>query len=610
MPEIAWFGAEVPPTEELVPVIVASWTPKFLAANWGKGFAVAVPAKFAERFERLAESSGWRVERVEPPELPPLRFYDAFAGVWPVPETLSPRFGGVVAEVKRGKAARKLLDAIDKQYVVRVAPETFVRKPVPQEVERARASAEIYGVAIVAFPFTFDEGRGSGKLAVKVAKLKLPLLGRGWFTPFDIENFLARTREGGMYKPRPRVVELMERELGRTFSPAVARNLALEFREGADNSLLLCGAPGTGKSTVLDTILAQVPEGWNVFVLDPTGEHRILERYGYAVLRAGVDVRVNPLSLGPAAAFDVLKGVIEGYWREEMSAAKGEVLRRALFKAGNLAEALAEVERALESADEGVRNAAASLIWRLEPLLSCPALYGEVLDESGQGPLPTGRMVIDMSTIESEEGKAAFALTALHLVYSGAKLGKWRGIVVVEEADRLGDCEVVNRISDELRQYGVSVWAVGHSLSRIAKKLADARYQLYFATTDTDNLRVIDPKGEVLPRLAFAQAYVRVRGLSPFSASLLFDMEVAWSKGTFKRKPPIPVTAVAAKHSVDPRALAAAFSREACEALRRFLAGVASREDVALLDELRLRREGELTKLGEACLQLCEEAEL
>jgi hypothetical protein len=41
---------------------------------------------------------------------------------------------------------------------------------------------------------------------------------------------------------------------------------------------------------------------------------------------------------------------------------------------------------------------------------------------------------------------------------------------------------------------------------------------------------------------------------------------------------------------------------------RSVLAGATSREDAALLDGLRLRREGELTKLGEACLELCREA--
>jgi hypothetical protein len=605
MPEVAWFGVEVPPTEPLMPVIIASGTPKFLAANWGRGFAVAMPEKFAERFRKLAESRGWSLKRIEPPELPLLRYYDALTGVWPVKPELSTRHGGVVAEVKRGGAYRKLLASIDRQYTVIVAPGTYIRHPMPADAAQARASAEAYKVAVVGFPFVFDEREGSAKLAEKVAKLKIPRP-RGWFTPLDIENLLARTREGGMYKPKLKIAELMDRELGRAFSVPVAGNLTFEFREGADNSLLLCGAPGTGKSTVLDTILAQVPESWSALVLDPTGEHAILGRLGekgYAVLRAGVDVRINPLSLGSATAFDVLKGVIEGYWREPMTAAKGEVLRRALFGAKNLAEVFSEVERALESSDEGVRNAAASLIWRLEPLLSCPALYGSERAE----PLPTGRVVIDMSTIESEEGKAAFALTALHLVYSGARLGKWRGIVVIEEADRLGDCEVVNRIADELRKYKVSAWAVGHSLARIAAKLADARYQLYFATSDPSTLKVKDPDGEILPRLAFAQALAYVRGYTPFTTSLFFEPEVARSKDTFKHKPPIPVTAVAAKHGVDPRALAAAFSRGTCEALRRFLAGAASREDTALLDGLRLRRERELTKLGEACLELCRE---
>ena len=76
----------------------------------------------------------------------------------------------------------------------------------------------------------------------------------------------------------------------------------------------------------------------------------------------------------------------------------------------------------------------------------------------------------------------------------------------------LGDCEVVNRICDELRKYGVSVWAAGHSLTRIARKLADARVQMFFATMDPDTLEVADPRGEVLPRLGFAQALMRERG--------------------------------------------------------------------------------------------------
>jgi hypothetical protein len=60
---------------------------------------------------------------------------------------------------------------------------------------------------------------------------------------------------------------------------------------------------------------------------------------------------------------------------------------------------------------------------------------------------------------------------------------------------------------------------------------------------------------------------------------------------------------------VDPYRLAAAFSRRTCEALYRFTQGAATEEDLRLLRELDLRTaRGELTKHGEACLELCREA--
>jgi hypothetical protein len=596
--EVAWFGVEVPPTEQLMPVIIASGAPKFLAANWGEGFAVAVPEKFAERFRKLAEARGWRVKRVEPPQLPPLRYDDTLTGVWPVKPEHSPRFGGLVAEVKRGGAYRKLLASIDRQYTVKVAPGSYTRTPMPADAAQARASAEAYKVAVIAFPFVFDEEGGSAKLAEKVAELKIPRP-KGWFTPLDIENFLAMPREGGAYAPRGPFARMYR------FDVKLAGNLTLEFREGADNSVLLCGAPGTGKSIVLDTMLARVPEWWTVLVLDPTGEHAVLgklegEERSYAVLRAGVDVFLNPLALGPAGAFDVLIGVIDGFWGERPTPIVAQTLMRALQGSKNLAEVYEKVEKVLAgSSREDERSAAAALLRRLEPLLSCPALYGS----EGAEPLPTGRTVIDMSTIEMEAAKAAFALTALHLAYSGAKLGRWRGIVVVEEADRLGDCEVVNRIADELRKYGVSVWAVGHSLARIARKLADAKYQLCFATSDPDTLRVVDPEGRVLPKLAFAQALVRVRGYTPFTASLLFDREIARSKRVFAARPPLPVSYVAMKHGVDPRRLAQHYAelRQHARAVVKFVRGEASREEaepVRSLSPPLLRALAELYQLA------------
>ncbi len=596
---VAWFGAEVPPTEHVATLLIASGTDRFLAANWGEGFALALPEGAAGRFAELVESRGWRVWRVAPPELPPLRFYDVLRA-WPVPEDLAPVRGGVVAEVRRGRAMVRVLSAIDRQYLA-VASGVLVRLPMPPEVERARESLIVHGATVRAFPFVFDE-RSSRKFARKVAELKLPRRGSGWFTPLDVERLLARVREGGGYRQRPKIAVMAVREFGLEFSVRLADALALTFSEKQDNSLLLCGAPGTGKSIVLDTLLAAVPASWNVLVLDPTGEHAVLAKFGYRVARAGVEVFLNPLELGPAGAFDVIAGVIEGYWRERVSPIVAEILRRALQASKNLAEAYDRIGELLEkSGREDERNAAAALLRRLEPLLTCPALYGLEL-------LPRGKVVIDMSSIESEEAKTAFALTVLHAVYSSAKLGRWRGVVVVDEADRLGDCEVVNRICDELRKYSVSVWAAGHSLARIARKLTDAKYQLYFATTDLDTLRVIDPRGEVLPRLGFAQALVRERGARERVISLSLNTEVLRSKALFKPGAPLSLTAVAARYGVSPYELAVAFSREACEALLRFLSGAATQEDLAFLDELNLRRGREATKLSEACLELCREA--
>jgi len=598
MMRVAWFGVEVPPSERIVPLLIA--VDRFLAANWGEGFTLAVEERRAKRFAELAELRGWRVWQVEPPELPPVRFYDALRS-WPVPEDLAPVRGGVVARTLRGRAAAKVLNDIDRQYLA-VIRGSFVRLPMPQEVERARESLIVHDAALQASVFIFDEVRGSEKLARKVAELKLPWRGRGRFTPLDIERLLSRVREGGGYRQRPKIAVMAAREFGLEFSVKLADGFALRFAEKQDNSLLLCGAPGTGKSAALDTMLASVPESWSVLVLDPTGEHAVLAKFGYRVARAGVDAKINPLELGPAGAFDVIAGVIEGYWRERVSPIVAEILRRALQASKNLAEAYDRIMKVLEQSQrEDERSAAAALLRRLEPLLTCPALHGLEL-------LPRGRAVIDMSSIESEEAKTAFALTVLHAVYSSAKLGRWKGIVAIDEADRLGDCEVVNRIADELRQYGVSVWTVGHSLARIARKLADARAQMFFATMDPDTLEVADSRGEVLPRLGFAQALVRERGARERVVSLTLNPDVLRSKALFKPGAPLPVSQVAARHGVDPRQLAAAFSRGTCEALLRFTSGLASQEDLVLLDELGLRKGKEATRLALACLELCRDS--
>jgi len=154
-----------------------------------------------------------------------------------------------------------------------------------------------------------------------------------------------------------------------------------------------------------------------------------------------------------------------------------------------------------------------------------------------------------------EEVKTTFALAVLHLAYSSAVRRGWSGLIVVDEAYRLGDTEVANRIADELRKYGVSLWAVGHSLERVARRLADAAVLFVFATNDPGNLERLSVvagwrDAGALGRLSYGQALVVKRGFQPFTASLYIPAEFR-ARGV-GGNPCLSFEEVARRHGADP----------------------------------------------------------
>jgi hypothetical protein len=311
----------------------------------------------------------------------------------------------------------------------------------------------------------------------------------------------------------------------------------LRFARGMDNSIAIIGAPGTGKSVLLDYLLSRVPEDYNVIVIDPTGEHASLKAFGYRVALTGVDAKLNPLGLfSKQEAVEVLRGALEAYWGERLSPIVVFTLDRCAQGAGDLAGVVGCVEEvAASSQREDERNAAAALLRRLQPMLS-PALLGEE-------PLPYGRVVVDLSAVPGEEAKTAFAITLLFGVYVAAKSGGWEGIVVVDEADRLGDVDIVNRSADELRKYNVSIWAVGHSVSRVARKLMDARVRLFFATSDPENIRYLqmlnvkaDPS-----RLQTGQALILARGEPYRLISITVPREILEARRAWRPRRPLSI---------------------------------------------------------------------
>jgi|GEM_PF-6508473 len=595
--KVAWFGAEVAPSTEglWIEPILYSGAQAFAALNWGRGMLIGLPLKSAELFRTYAESRGWRlIEIFEPPSVPPCKPY-------PIPPFPALRSigaqGGVLA---RRADARKWLERYDRAHA---------RIGDTPEARAARNSAYNYGCILKTIAFTFVSPRSARKsawkLAKRVEKLKAPRFVYRELTPLELakltEELTAEAYTGRRSPEEDRIVKMM----GFEFDLSLADGYLTAVAPGRDNSLFLCGAPETGKSLALDHYLTQVPRGWGLIVIDPTGEHAVLAKWGYAVLRAGVDVKVNPLALGERA-FDVLEGVLESLWKRgeerELTAAKLEVLRDAVSNARSLWDVYRNVASTLESAQrEDVRNAAFGLKRRLEPMLRCPALYGAERAE-----LPRGRAVV-VTQLGRGEAELAFIYTVLHIVYNAAKTGAWRGIVVIDEVDQLGDADVVNRICDELRKYGVSVWAAGHSVEGVPSKLLNAKYQLYFATTDPATLDLIDRSGRVLPKLKPGQALMRVRGWSERVARVEVAGELIEAKRNFRAPPEVPLSTVASRFGVDPYRLAAVFSRATCEGLYRFAQGAATREDLRTLAELELSRGSGLTKLGEACLELCKE---
>ena len=327
----------------------------------------------------MAEGYGWRLWELDEVEVPPCRLY---VPQWPV--TAGIERGGVVAE---RRPAAKWLWRLERAHTA-AAKWSVIRVQMAGAARRAWESAYVYNAVyrFIAFAFPGDDE----KLARMVRELRLPRLRRPWTakvgaSPLDLSILTERLREGGGL--RARLTRLAELALATRI--AVAPGFELRLAPGEDNSLLLLGAPGTGKSAFLDYLLSRLPPSWSVLVIDPTGEHAVLARYGYKCLRAGVEFFANPLELGPAAAQDVLEGVIEGSWGERVTPIQSYMLSEALLKARTMPDVVDYlVSQVAKAGREDLASAAAPLLRRLRPLAKCPALLGH-------GGLPRGRVVLD-----------------------------------------------------------------------------------------------------------------------------------------------------------------------------------------------------------------------
>ena len=252
--------------------------------------------------------------------------------------------------------------------------------------------------------------------------------------------------------------ELTEKNADREYKLKVGYNSRIIVRQGGDFNMLVAGAAETGKSIFVDQLLIDLARAGysdNILVLDPTGEHRVLKAFGFKVVRAGLDLKLNPLSLPFERSLELLSNLPVYVFGDTgaFTPIQMQVLYESLEDSTNLEELVEALNRRLSRRQgEDVLNAIAAVLRRIRPL-TIPALMGA--DE-----LPTGKVVIDLSYMPSEEAKNMFSVTALYMVYLQTLAGRWSGLTVVDEADRLGSGvglsgrHILEMMVDELRKYG------------------------------------------------------------------------------------------------------------------------------------------------------------
>jgi hypothetical protein len=561
-----WFGVSIARSEELFDSLVKSGTKRFVVANFGRGLLVGVEDNVAQRFRNAVVHLGGRVAPIQSPSLPPVVPQPLHA--YPVKSPMD--LGGIYGVFKPS------MGYVRKEYA-------FWGLHLPKDLESYVFSAVQYGLVVKSYMFTFDT-RGDAKLASEIVKLKFPFLkGLLWskarLTPLDFQILTQRLVELGAYAEKPRIVELVER--GSAFTVPVADGLYIgALTPGQDMNMLIIGAPGTGKSLFLDYLLETLANApTNIVVLDPTGEHAArLETLGYRVLDAGRNYFLNPVAT--PNAFDVIYNSISELWREDgLKAFPSEILANALEKSRTLVDVLQNVEATMKSSTrEDVLNSCGALLRRLRPLIH-PALLGEAS-------LPTGHIVIDLTFIDSDLARKAFVLTFLYTIYYEARQGKWRGIIVIDEVDHYGS-EALDWVTDELRKYGVSVWAIGHSISRIPPRLQDTRYTLMFATKDPDNLKYalsLFPREVVatIPHFSTGQAVYHERGRQP----VIVTVRLSQHKEFKPRRLPT-LKDIATKHKLTEFELAMAFAKywDVRDSVIRFVKKTATQEDYKKLRE-------------------------
>jgi len=269
---------------------------------------------------------------------------------------------------------------------------------------------------------------------------------------------------------------------------------SLKLEKGENNNTLIVGMAGTGKTTFMKTILYRMAEkGFdeNILILDFTGEYVGLQ--GFKTLIPGIDFFINPFKLPFPRNRDVVFYFIRYVFGKEVTPIQYYILSELISKYDNIKDIVRGLRDYLAKArDEGWRNAYASIFNRLLPLSEIGAIQ-KTTD------IPEGYIHLNLAYMGGQE-QLFFSIITLHYLYYLAKLGKYSAILVIDEAERValpirGETQltrnIVTQIIDELRKYGLYIFLISHTLSRLDPEVRNNCRNLFiFRLQDINDVRL------------------------------------------------------------------------------------------------------------------------
>jgi len=242
--------------------------------------------------------------------------------------------------------------------------------------------------------------------------------------------------------------------------------------DGTNNNFLIVGMAGTGKSTLVKSMLFDLAGAEkSILVLDFTGEYRVLRYAGFREYIPGLNFFINPLDLPYAR--DIIFYIFQTIWRREVTPIQFAIVSELLEECRSIPELVERVrELRSRSRDIGMVNAYAAVENRLKPLSMLRAF-------SHTTELPTGHVHLNLAYIPHDVCRLVFALTLLHYFYYKSSLGEYEAILVIDEAEKVASVNpviernIVSRIFDELRKYGLFVWLISHTIRNLSPEIVN-----------------------------------------------------------------------------------------------------------------------------------------